>query len=1043
MQHLQLEGIAGQAGSSIHLCGDWGGTVAYEGDALFAQSGFVPPFGKGGARGDLQPEDVLNVALAWAMPLRLADGGWLNLTGEGQFTGTLAALQLQHRLTEPLAAQLDAEVQPLTDGLPWAARLHIEPLHLAEHPALLKLVPPEFAPKLGTLAADFKATGTQTMAQIERAEVQQDKTRLNLSGQVDWAEDVHWDVQAEASELHPELFAQDWPGTLALAAQSKGRLQDGKPIGVFKLERLQGKLRDYPLEASLNAEIKAWTASNLPQLVVGTLKLRSGGSTLEAKGSLGETFDLTGKLNSANLAEFVPQAGGRAQANFAISGRQDAPNIKADVQGQALTWQDMTLATLNLKAEFALPVFKEKEVVLSPDAPMNFKLDVQGLRQSNKSLMETAQVDVRGSVRAHDLQIGLVQGVGKSQDLRLNLQAQGAWDGTLEHLRIQSATLDNTPTGSWISTQAVELVAGADQFTLPEWCGVLTTPPGKAQACVQGQWRAGKDGSKARLDVRDFNLSGLDTFLKGKPLQLRGVLGGFVALDAPQGAPLRIQAALDGQNVVARVQTGLPNQALKGVPEWRDVALDATHLEAEFGGSVGRLAANVGINDANRIEMQVNLPGLNLDDGLPQNQPMQGYVDLRFEDNSLLAGFLPMLKEPQGRLAGRLLIAGTLDEPKISGGVQVVDGRVVLPDLGVRVTEGQVLLRADASNVLTLEGSALLGSGKANLSGRIDLADFPKWQAKLHIGGQNLTVMRLPNASVQASPDLTLNLSPGTSQVSGRVDVPQALFDVGGFGAGALRRSSDVRILGEVPSEPASTVDADVLLVLGDNVRIEGLGFKGRVQGQIRVLDRPSFASPRAQGELQLVDARYRAYGQDLNIEQGRLLFADSPLTDPGLDIRAVRRVTENDVVVGLHITGRASAPKIALFSQPSLPQSEMLSYLVTGRSSKMAGGASTQLMLQLAQGAGLMAAGDLAESSVARDLGLEEMGFETALGTNELSLVLGKYLTPRLYLRYVQGLGNGVQSVVLTYDWTRSIQVRGQVGTRSSGLDVFYRFER
>jgi translocation and assembly module TamB len=161
------------------------------------------------------------------------------------------------------------------------------------------------------------------------------------------------------------------------------------------------------------------------------------------------------------------------------------------------------------------------------------------------------------------------------------------------------------------------------------------------------------------------------------------------------------------------------------------------------------------------------------------------------------------------------------------------------------------------------------------------------------------------------------------------------------------------------------------------------------------------------------------------------------------LDIRAVRRVTENDVVVGLHITGQATAPKIALFSQPSLPQTEMLSYLVTGRSSKMAGGASTQLMLQLAQGAGLMAAGDLATNSVARDLGLDEMSFETALGTNELSLVLGKYFTPRLYLRYVQGLGNGVQTFVLTYDWTRSIQLRGQVGTQASGLDIFYRFER
>jgi translocation and assembly module TamB len=384
-----------------------------------------------------------------------------------------------------------------------------------------------------------------------------------------------------------------------------------------------------------------------------------------------------------------------------------------------------------------------------------------------------------------------------------------------------------------------------------------------------------------------------------------------------------------------------------------------------------------------------------------------------------------------------------VDEPKVSGGVQVVDGRVLLPDLGVRVTEGQVLLRAYASNVLTLEGSALLGTGKATLDGRIDLADFPKWQASLHVGGNNLTVMRLPNASVQASPDLTLHLSPGVHKISGRVEVTQALFDVGGFGAGAVRRSSDVHVLGEEPPEPQSALDADIVLVLDEQVRIEGLGFKGRVEGQMRVLDQPGQATPLAQGELLVLDGRYRAYGQDLTIEQGRLLFANSPLANPGLDIRAVRRVTQDDVVVGLHITGRATTPKITLFSQPSLPQSEMLSYLVSGRSSKTGSGASMQTMLQIAQAAGLMAASDLAEGSVARDLGLDELGFETALGSNDLSLAIGKYLTPRLYLRYLQGLGNGVQDVVMTFDWTRAIQLRGQVGTKASGFDIFYRFER
>ena len=998
VQHVQLEDLAGLVGSNVNLRGAW----------------------------SLQPQDALDVAFDWHLPLKLGAEATM-FAGQGQLGGTLEALNLHHSLSAPFAAELEATLAPVREGLPWTVALQIPPLRLADQPLLVGALPPELAAKFNTLALELDAQGSQGGATLERLELQQDKARVQLSGWLGWREGLRWDMRARAEALHPELVAADWPGELNLVAQSAGSLQEGKPVGSLKLERLHGQLRGYPLEASLDAEIKAW-ASGLPQLALQALRVRSGASTLEVEGVLGESLALTGRLDSPNLAEFVPQASGRAQANFNVSGTQAVPNVKADVQGQNLSWQAFRLSTLDLKAEGGLQA----------DAAMNVALNAKNLRQDDKPVLESLDVEVRGQARAHDLRVALVQA---SKGMRLNLAAQGAWDGALERLQIQSAALENSPTGSWVSTQPVELVAGAEEFTLPPWCGLLTTPPGKATACVQGQWRAGKEGAAARLELSDFNLSGLDAMLKGKPVQLRGVLGGFVALDAPQGAPLKISAEMDGQDVIARVQTGLPQ--LKGVAEWRDIPLDAAHAEASLGGGAGRLAANVGINDANRIEMQLNLPDLSLDGGLPPKQPMQGFVDLRFEDNSLLAGFLPMLKEPQGRLAGRLLLAGTLDEPKVSGGVQVVDGRVVLPDLGVRVTEGRMLLRAYASNYLTLEGSAMLGAGKATLDGRIDLADFPKWQARLHVGGENLTVMRLPNASVQATPDLTLQLSPGVQRISGRVDVPQALFDVGGFGAGAVRRSSDVRILGDEPPEPAGVMEADVLLVLGDNVRIEGLGFKGRVQGQLRVLDQPGQATPVGQGELTVEDARYRAYGQDLTIEQGRLMFANTPLANPGLDIRAIRRQTQDDVVVGLHITGRATTPKITLFSQPSLPQSEMLSYLVTGRSSKTGGGASTQTMLQIAQAAGLMAASDLAKNSVARDLGLDELGFEAALGSNDLSLAIGKYLTPRIYLRYIQGLGNGVQDFVLTYDWSRAIQIRGQVGTRASGLDVFYRFER
>ena len=47
---------------------------------------------------------------------------------------------------------------------------------------------------------------------------------------------------------------------------------------------------------------------------------------------------------------------------------------------------------------------------------------------------------------------------------------------------------------------------------------------------------------------------------------------------------------------------------------------------------------------------------------------------------------------------------------------------------------------------------------------------------------------------------------------------------------------------------------------------------------------------PIGRGELSVIEGRYEAYGQKLDINRGRLLFDASPLDDPGLDIEARRR---------------------------------------------------------------------------------------------------------------------------------------------------------
>ena len=86
----------------------------------------------------------------------------------------------------------------------------------------------------------------------------------------------------------------------------------------------------------------------------------------------------------------------------------------------------------------------------------------------------------------------------------------------------------------------------------------------------------------------------------------------------------------------------------------------------------------------------------------------------------------------------------------------------------------------------------------------------------------------------------------------------------------------------------------------------------------------------RGTGTIRVVEGRYRAYGQRLDIENGRFLFTGGPVTNPGLDLRAVRR--SNTVLTGIIVKGRLEHPRLELFSVPAMGQTDILSYLLLGR---------------------------------------------------------------------------------------------------------------
>ncbi|HKH21246.1 MAG TPA: translocation/assembly module TamB domain-containing protein, partial [Gammaproteobacteria bacterium] len=246
--------------------------------------------------------------------------------------------------------------------------------------------------------------------------------------------------------------------------------------------------------------------------------------------------------------------------------------------------------------------------------------------------------------------------------------------------------------------------------------------------------------------------------------------------------------------------------------------------------------------------------------------------------------------------------------------------------------------------------------------------------------------------------------------------------------------------------EADDLVDDDLTDKINESpVYVDAFGLTAGLQGQLLVVDKPG-APTQGSGELQIIDGTYQAYGQNLTIEKGSILFPGRPITAPGLEVTAVRGDLEHrNVRVGVNVWGSLKQPKFELFSDPSMTQQEQLSYLVLGHALGASSGGESSLLAQAALALGLKGGNFLAQN-LGSKLGLDEVGIESDSDQGEgeqASLVIGKYLSPRLYVSYGIGLLNSISILRVQYTITKNLQlVTESRGANSSG-DVIYTIER
>lgn len=301
----------------------------------------------------------------------------------------------------------------------------------------------------------------------------------------------------------------------------------------------------------------------------------------------------------------------------------------------------------------------------------------------------------------------------------------------------------------------------------------------------------------------------------------------------------------------------------------------------------------------------------------------------------------------------------------------------------------------------------------------------------LRVTGTHVKVSDTADLTALISPELTLKRADGSYSLSGRIDLPKARIALDKQQAGAVARSPDVLILDPVAEnakETALALRLDLDLQVGKDVALSGFGLDGKLGGGLHVTQAVG-RDPLGTGTI-TVSGSYERYGKPLEIKHARLIYTRSPLDDPALDIRAQRTVDAQ--MVGVQISGTGLGPITTLISDPTLESSDTLSWLVLGRPLQSASQNDSAYLNAAAMALG--AGSNLLAEQLGSRLGLDEAGVSEsrALGAN--TLMVGKFLSPRLYVSYGVSLIGSGQVVALKYLLGHGFDLEIESGLESRG---------
>lgn len=1020
---------------------------------------------------------------AWWIPKQPAPVTSGKLTAQGSWNNYQA--QLLGDIHLPRAPLLIVNAAAHGD----LKNIQVEPLHVyTETPVYTAAAIPHLLATASSQARSSAAAQVDPQPVDIKRSLSNDARGITLNGNVRWLPQLQWQVDVAAKRLDLASLIDNWPSDINGSFTTKGeRAEQGWNLELQGL-KVDGEVRGVNLLGSGNLMFDGKDFRS------DALNLVLGANQLQVKGMVGEHLGLAWDLRAPMLQQLDNSLSGSVISQGELRGSRKNPLIALSANVEKFNWGaygvdklDVSLKPQGAVAPKVEPASSSTSAEAAVQEPVADTLRNLGeaVRDDNYQLALTVkqlhiaanrfssiQVDGSGSIGRHEL-----QALVKSTDYgRVDFKLAGNFDGSEWQAKLQQFAIKAKSLPRWWLTSSKPIRVSADAVQLGDQC--LTTrsnltaqveradhvereqvsgewqpnqspatnsrnwldknaalPASRVekyslpQLCMQGEW-VRTSGATANVKMDSVPLRQFLALFKTE-VYFAGVMDGSLAMRSSDFSILGTEATLKVSTRNAELRYQYADGATE-VYAWRNFGVQATLKQAQLVADAGMDWVGYGTIHADT----------KLD--LAQSKISSGKLQAEFSNLAPLETLLPFTNDIKGDLRVDLTAGGTFAQPYVLGNINFSNGAANLPRLGVDLSNIELSVNSTQAGNISLQSQLQSGDGKLSLSADLVKFGTPDWDLQGVLSGADFKVINLNQLKANLSPNIKLSANRELVNLSGETVIPWLRANIKRLPPSATKLSNDAVIVNDQDAkdeaESPIKVFSNLTLTLGKDVEFKGFGLSSKLTGQLNLLkdaQRQFFTS----GYVSVVDGSYRAYGQSLTIERGRLVF-QGPYENPGLDIRASRVIKDaEETKVGLEVSGTLQNPVANVFSVPSTAESQAMMMLVTGKPAGEASKADASVLLGAMTGVGVDTDGSMG-TKITQLFHLDELEVKSDEGIEQSQLWMGKYLTPKLLVRYAVGIFDSVFTLGMEYHLTNNLRLEAESGETQS-VDVVYKIER